>query len=42
MNRDTATVWVTPRNWQATDAPAAIVRIMPGGRIVGIHWIMGG
>jgi hypothetical protein len=42
MNRDTATVWVTPRNWQATDPPAAIVRVVPSGRIVGIQWIMGG
>jgi hypothetical protein len=42
MHGDTATVWVTPRHWQATDPPAAIVRVMPGGRLVGIQWIMGG
>ena len=42
MHGDTATVWVTPRNWRATDPPAAIVRVIPGGQIVGIHWIMGG
>lgn len=42
MHGDTATVWISPRNWQATDPPAAIVRVTPGGRIVGIHWIMGG
>jgi hypothetical protein len=42
MHGDTATVWVTPRNWQATDAPDAIVRVVPHGRVVGVDWIAGG
>ena len=39
---DTTVVWVSPRNWLATDAPQAGVRVLPGGRIVSIQWIMGG
>ena len=42
VRRDTTVVWVSPRNWMATDAPQAGVRVLPGGRIVGIQWIMGG
>lgn len=39
---DTTVVWVSPRNWMATDAPQAGVRVLPRGRIVAIRWIMGG
>lgn len=39
---DTTLVWVSPRNWMATDAPQAGVRVMPGGRVLSIQWIMGG
>jgi hypothetical protein len=39
---DTSVVWVSPRNWMATDAPQAAVRVLRGGRIVGIQWILGG
>jgi hypothetical protein len=39
---DTTVVWVSPRNWMATDAPQAGVGVIPSGRIVGIRWIMGG
>ena len=39
---DTTVVWVSPRNWMATDAPQAGVRVLPRGRIVAIQWIMGG
>jgi hypothetical protein len=42
MRKDTAVVWVSPRNWMATDAPQAGVRVGPDGRIVAIQWIMGG
>jgi hypothetical protein len=41
MRGDTSVVWVSPRNWQATDAPQAVVRVLDG-RIVVVHWIMGG
>jgi hypothetical protein len=39
---DTTVVWVSPRNWMATDAPQAGVRVLSRGRIVGIQWILGG
>ena len=39
---DTTTVWVSPRNWMATDAPQASVRVGPTGRIISIRWILGG
>jgi hypothetical protein len=39
---DTATVWVSPRNWMATDAPQAGVRVLPDGRVAAIQWILGG
>ena len=39
---DTTIVWVSPRNWLATDAPQAGVKVLPTARIVGIQWIMGG
>ena len=39
---DTSIVWVSPRNWNATDAPHAAVRVLPDGRIIVVHWIMGG
>jgi hypothetical protein len=39
---DTTVVWVSPRNWMATDAPQAGVGVIPPGRIVAIRWIMGG
>jgi hypothetical protein len=39
---DTTVVWVSPRNWMATDAPQAVVMTLPRGRIAGIQWIMGG
>ncbi len=39
---DTVVVWVSPRDWTATDAPQAGVRVAPGGRVVGVPWILGG
>jgi hypothetical protein len=39
---DTTLVWVSPRNWMATDAPQAGVRVGPRGRVVSIQWILGG
>jgi len=42
MHGDTAVVWVSPRDWRATDAPQAAVRVTPDGRIAAIQWIMGG
>jgi hypothetical protein len=39
---DTTIVWVSPRNWMATDAPQAAVRVGPAGRVVGVKWIFGG
>jgi hypothetical protein len=42
LRGDTTVVWVSPRNWMATDAPQAAVRVIPGGRVVGVQWIMGG
>jgi hypothetical protein len=39
---DTTVVWVSPRNWMATDAPQAGVRVLPPGRVVAIRWILGG
>jgi hypothetical protein len=39
---DTTVVWVSPRDWMATDAPHAGVSVLPGGRIAAIQWIMGG
>ena len=42
MRGDTVVVWVSPRNWAATDAPQAGVSVAPGGRIVHIRWILGG
>jgi hypothetical protein len=42
LRGDTTVVWVSPRNWMATDAPQAGVRVMPRGRVVGVEWIMGG
>lgn len=42
MRGDTATVWVSPRDWMATDAPQAGVRVTPDGRVAAIQWILGG
>jgi hypothetical protein len=42
MRGDTTIVWVSPRNWMATDAPQAVVHVVPGGRVTGVQWIMGG
>ena len=42
MRGDTATVWVSPRDWMATDAPQAGVRVSPDGRVIAIQWIFGG
>jgi hypothetical protein len=42
MRGDTTVVWVPPRDWRATDAPQAGVRVMRDGRIAAIQWIMGG
>ena len=42
MLGDTSVVWVSPRNWLATDAPQAGVRVDRDAKIVGIKWIMGG
>ena len=42
MRGDTTVVWVSPRNWQATDAPQAGVHLTPDGRIAAVQWIMGG
>ena len=42
MRADTAIVTVSPRNWMATDAPMAVVRVNPAGRVVRIEWILGG
>lgn len=42
MRGDTAEVYVTPRDWRATDPPAATVHVMPDGRITTIKWVMGG
>jgi hypothetical protein len=42
MRGNTTVVWVSPRNWMATDAPQASVRVLAGGRVVGIRWILGG
>lgn len=42
MAGDTAVVWVSPRDWLATDAPHAGVHVAPGGRITSIEWILGG
>jgi hypothetical protein len=42
MGGDTATVWVSPRDWMATDAPQAGVRVTPDGRVAAIQWILGG
>jgi hypothetical protein len=39
---DTAVVWVSPRDWRATDAPQAAVHVTFDGRIAAIQWIMGG
>ena len=42
MHGDTAAVWVSPRDWRATDAPQAAVHVTRDGRITAIRWIMGG
>jgi hypothetical protein len=42
VHGDTTVVWVSPRDWRATDAPQAGVRVMRDGRIAAIQWIMGG
>ena len=42
MHGDTAAVWISPRDWRATDAPQAAVHVTPDGRITRIRWIMGG
>ena len=39
---DTTIVWVSPRQWMATDAPQAGVRVGPDGRVVSVHWVPGG
>ena len=42
MRGDTTVVWVSPRNWQATDAPQAGVHVTPSEQISTIQWVMGG
>ena len=42
MRGDTAVVWVSPRNWQATDAPQAGVYVTPSEQISTIQWVLGG
>ena len=42
MLGDTSVVWVSPRNWLATDAPQAGVRVDRDAKIVGIKWVHGG
>ena len=42
MHGDTALVWVSPRDWRATDAPQAGVRVTPDGRVVAVQWVHGG
>jgi hypothetical protein len=42
MLGDTSVVWVSPRNWLATDAPQAGVRVDRDAKIIAIKWIMGG
>jgi hypothetical protein len=42
MRADTAIVTVSPRNWMATDAPMAVVRVSPAGKVIRIEWILGG
>ena len=39
---DTATVWVGPRVWMATDRPTSVVSVVAPARIVGIRQILGG
>ena len=39
---DTLIVWVSPRDWMATDAPQAGVRVGPDGRVKAIQWVHGG
>ena len=42
LRANTTIVWVSPRNWMATDAPQAGVRVAPGGRVVAVQWVLGG
>ena len=42
LRADTTIVWVSPRNWMATDAPQAGVHVAPNARIARIQWIFGG
>jgi hypothetical protein len=42
LHGDTNVVWISPRNWMATDAPQAGVRVAPTGRVLSIQWILGG
>jgi hypothetical protein len=42
MRSDTTLVWVSPRHWQATDAPQAGVRVTPEGRVAAVQWVLGG
>jgi hypothetical protein len=42
MRGDTAVVWVSPRNWRATDAPQAGVHVTPDGRVAAVQWVLGG
>jgi len=42
MRGDTAVVWVSPRDWQATDAPQAGVHVTPREQISTIQWVLGG
>ena len=39
---DTVVVYVSPTQWMATDAPQAVVHVLPRGRIVKVQWILGG
>ena len=42
MRGDTTVVWVSPRDWMATDAPQAGVSVSPDGRVASVHWVLGG
>ena len=42
MRGDTAIVWVSPRDWMATDAPQAGVRVTPNGQVAAVQWVLGG
>jgi hypothetical protein len=42
MRGDTAIVWVSPRDWRATDAPQAGVWVTPHGAVAAVQWVLGG